>query len=56
VSILNVLQFSNSFLDHITFAKNLSKKAACHLQKQKNAGTKFLLSPFKIKISPQKLI
>jgi len=56
VSALNVLHFLNTFLDHITFAKNLSKKAACHLQKQKNAGTKILLSSFNIKISPQKLI
>jgi len=47
------LRFSNSFLDHITFVKNLSKKAACHLQKQKNAHAKILLSSFKIKISPQ---
>jgi len=56
VSILNVLQFLKTFPDHIIFAKNLSKKAACHLQKQTNAGTKILLSSFKIKISPQKLI
>jgi len=50
------LQFLNSFFDHITFAKTLSRKAARHLQKQKNAGTKILLSSFKIKITPQKLI
>jgi len=37
-------------------AKNLSKKAACHFQKQKNAGTKILHSSFKIKISPQNWI
>jgi len=49
VSVLNVFHFLNSFLDHITFAKNLSKKAACHLQKQKNAGTKILFSSFKNK-------
>jgi len=46
------LQFQNSFLEHITFAKNLSKQAACHLQKQNNEGTKILLSSFKIKIRP----
>jgi len=50
------LQFQNSFLEHITIAKNLSKRAACHQQKQINAGAKILLSSFKIKISPQKLI
>jgi len=49
------LQFSNSFLNHIKFAKDLSKKVACYLQKEKNAGTKILLSSFEIKISPQKL-
>jgi len=36
--------------------KKSFKKAVCHLQNQKNAGTKILLSFFKIKISPQKLI
>jgi len=36
--------------------KKSSKTAACHFQNQKNAGTKILLSSFKIKISPQKLI
>jgi len=56
VSVLNVLQFLNSFLDHITFAKNISKKAVCHLQKQKTLAPKILLSSFKIKISAQKLI
>jgi len=45
------VQFLNSFLDHITFAKNLSKKADCHLQKEKSAGTKILLSSFKIKFA-----
>jgi len=56
VSVLNVLHFLNTFLDHTTFAENISNKAARHLQKQKNAGAKVLLSSFKIKISPQKLI
>jgi len=37
----NLLQFQNSFLEHITFAKNLSKKAACHLQKQKTRHQNF---------------
>jgi len=33
--------------------KNLSKQAdACHLKKQKNEGTKILLSSFKINIMP----
>jgi len=50
------LAVSHSFLEHTTIAKNLSKQAACHQQKQKNAGAKILLSSFKIKISPQKLI
>jgi len=36
--------------------KHLSKKAVCHLNKQKNAVTKILLSSFTIRISPQKLI
>jgi len=56
VSVLNVLHIINFFLEHITFAKKFFKKAACHLQKQKNACAKILLSSFKIKISPQKLI
>jgi len=50
------LDFLNSSFAHITFAKNLLKKAACHLQKHKNADTKILLFACKIKISPQALI
>jgi len=44
------LQFENSFLEVITFAKNLSKAAACHLQTQKTLVRKlcFLLSKLKL--------
>jgi len=45
VPIFNLVQFQNSFLEHITFAKNLSKQAACHLQKEK-----FYYVPAKLKL------
>jgi len=42
------LPFQNSFLEQITFAKILSKQAACYLQRQKNEGTKFYFLPSKL--------
>ena len=50
VSIFSLLQFHNPFPEHITFAKNLSKQAACHLQKQKSKAPKFYFLPSKLKL------
>jgi len=55
LTIFNLLQFQNSFLEYITFAKNLSKQAACHLQKQKNTVPKFYFLPSKLKLGHKKL-
>ena len=51
VSVLNVLHILNSFLAHITFAKNLFKKTACHMQKQKKQAPKFYFLPWKSKLA-----
>jgi len=44
------LQFQNSFLEHIIFAKSLPKQAACHLQSKKTKAPKFYFVPSKLKL------
>ena len=51
VSVLNILHFVNSFLDHTTFAKNLSKKLPVICKNKKMQAPKFYFLPSKLKLA-----